>query len=82
MLTRVLYNYVTFAVQRRLHQLGIPFVIVPVPVSSAQVPRTAPPSRARRSYRGRPRGRGHRRMTPYALPPRLTRDAGFFPLSA
>ncbi len=39
-LTRVLYNYVTFAVQRRLHQLGIPFVIVPVPVSKAQVPRT------------------------------------------
>ena len=33
-LTRVLYNYVTFAVQRRLHQLGIPFVIVPVPVSA------------------------------------------------
>jgi hypothetical protein len=33
-LTRTLYNYVTFAVQRRLHQLGIPFVIVPVPVSA------------------------------------------------
>jgi amino acid transporter len=32
-LSRLLYNYVTFAVQRRLHQLGIPFVIVPVPVS-------------------------------------------------
>jgi amino acid transporter len=32
-LTRLLYNYVTFAVQRRLHQLGVPFVIVPVPVS-------------------------------------------------
>jgi amino acid transporter len=39
-LTRVLYNYVTFAVQRRLHQLGIPFVIVPVPVSSAKLPKT------------------------------------------
>jgi amino acid transporter len=38
MLTRVLYNYVTFAVQRRLHQLGIPFVIVPVPVSSPNLP--------------------------------------------
>ncbi len=37
-LTRVLYNYVTFAVQRRLHQLGIPFVIVPVPVSSPDLP--------------------------------------------
>jgi hypothetical protein len=34
LLSRVLYNYVTFAVQRRLHQLGIPFVIVPVPVSA------------------------------------------------
>ncbi|HET6450104.1 MAG TPA: APC family permease [Spirochaetia bacterium] len=33
-LTRMLYNYVTFAVQRRLHQHGIPFVIVPVPVSA------------------------------------------------
>ncbi|HUJ76941.1 MAG TPA: amino acid transporter, partial [bacterium] len=33
-LTRMLYNYVTFAVQRRLHQYGIPFVIVPVPVSA------------------------------------------------
>jgi amino acid transporter len=34
MLSRVLYNYVTFAVQRRLHQIGVPFVIVPVPVSA------------------------------------------------
>ncbi len=37
-LTRMLYNYVTFAVQRRLHQQGIPFVIVPVPVSANLVP--------------------------------------------
>jgi amino acid transporter len=33
-LTRLLYNYVTFAVQRRLHQSGIPFIIVPVPVTA------------------------------------------------
>jgi len=33
-LSRLLYNHVTFAVQRRLHQLGIPFVIVPVPVTA------------------------------------------------
>ncbi|MGA2977585.1 MAG: APC family permease [Spirochaetia bacterium] len=42
MLTRVLYNYVTFAVQRRLHQLGIPFVIIPVPVSADLVPGSRP----------------------------------------
>jgi hypothetical protein len=41
-LSRILYNYVTFAVQRRLHQLGIPFVIVPVPVSGDLVPRGRP----------------------------------------
>ena len=41
-LTRVLYNYVTFAVQRRLHQLGIPFVIVPVPVSAPVMPDGGP----------------------------------------
>jgi amino acid transporter len=32
-LTRTLYNYVTNAVQRRLLQLGIPFIVIPVPVS-------------------------------------------------
>ncbi len=31
-LTRVLFNHTTFAVQRRLHQLGIPFLIMPVRV--------------------------------------------------
>lgn len=41
-LSRTLYNYVTFAVQRRLHQLGIPFIIVPVPVSGDLVPRGRP----------------------------------------
>ncbi len=45
-LSRMLYNYVTFAVQRRLHQMGIPFVIVPVPVS-ARIPRGVRPSLAR-----------------------------------
>jgi hypothetical protein len=46
LLTRVLYNYVTFAVQRRLHQLGIPFVIVPVPVSRAVLPDSTSLARA------------------------------------
>jgi hypothetical protein len=32
-LTRFLYNFVTNAVQRRLLQLGIPFIVIPVPVS-------------------------------------------------
>ena len=32
-LTKMLYNYTTFAVQRRLHQKGIPFIIMPVRVS-------------------------------------------------
>jgi hypothetical protein len=41
-LTRMLYNYVTFAVQRRLHQYGIPFVIVPVPVSADLIPGARP----------------------------------------
>jgi amino acid transporter len=31
-LTRLLFNHTTFAVQRRLHQLGIPFLIMPVRV--------------------------------------------------
>jgi hypothetical protein len=31
-LSRLLFNYTTFAVQRRLHQDGIPFVIMPVRV--------------------------------------------------
>jgi amino acid transporter len=31
-LTRVLFNHTTFAVQRRLHQLGIPFLVMPVRV--------------------------------------------------
>jgi amino acid transporter len=30
--TRILYNYTTFAVQRRLHQHGIPFIVMPVKV--------------------------------------------------
>jgi hypothetical protein len=33
LLTRSLFNHTTFAVQRRLHQLGIPFLVMPVKVS-------------------------------------------------
>ena len=52
MLTRMLYNYVTFAVQRRLHQAGIPFVIVPVPVSADLIPGSRPTlARAESTYR-------------------------------
>ncbi len=52
LLTRMLYNYVTFAVQRRLHQLGIPFVIVPVPVSADLIPGARPQlARAETTYR-------------------------------
>jgi hypothetical protein len=51
-LTRLLYNYVTFAVQRRLHQHGIPFVIVPVPVSADLIPGARPTlARAESTYR-------------------------------
>ena len=28
--TKLLYNHTTFAVQRRLHQQGIPFIIMPI----------------------------------------------------
>jgi hypothetical protein len=31
-LTRLLFNHTTFAVQRRLHQMGIPFLVMPVRV--------------------------------------------------
>ena len=31
--TKMLYNYMTFAVQRRLHQRGIPFIVMPIRVS-------------------------------------------------
>jgi hypothetical protein len=31
--TKMLYNYTTFAVQRRLHHEGIPFIIMPVRVN-------------------------------------------------
>ncbi len=33
-LTRLLFNHTAFAVQRRLHQAGIPFIIMPVPVAA------------------------------------------------
>ena len=29
---KILYNYTSFAVQRRLHQIGIPFIIMPIRV--------------------------------------------------
>jgi hypothetical protein len=32
--TKTLYNYTSFAVQRRLHQLGIPFIIMPIKVDT------------------------------------------------
>jgi hypothetical protein len=32
-MTKMLYNYTTFAVQRRLHQKGIPFLVMPVKLS-------------------------------------------------
>jgi amino acid transporter len=32
--TRLLFNHTAFAVQRRLHQAGIPFIIMPVPVAA------------------------------------------------
>ena len=31
--TKALYNYTSFAVQRRLHQLGIPFILMPIRVN-------------------------------------------------
>jgi amino acid transporter len=37
LLTRLLYNHTTFAVQRRLHQEGIPFVIMPIRVTISPV---------------------------------------------
>jgi amino acid transporter len=33
-LTRLLFNHTAFAVQRRLHRQGIPFIIMPVPVAA------------------------------------------------
>lgn len=35
--TKALYNYTSFAVQRRLHQLGIPFIIMPIRVDEADL---------------------------------------------
>ncbi len=32
-ITKLLYNYTTFAVQRRLHQKGIPFIVMPIRVA-------------------------------------------------
>jgi hypothetical protein len=36
--TKLLYNHTTFAVQRRLHQAGIPFLIMPIRIGDAGLP--------------------------------------------
>ncbi|MFA5500297.1 MAG: APC family permease [Candidatus Omnitrophota bacterium] len=36
--TKLLYNHTTFAVQRRLHQYGIPFIIMPIRIGEAKIP--------------------------------------------
>jgi hypothetical protein len=35
--TKLLYNYTSFAVQRRLHQQGIPFIVMPIRVGAENV---------------------------------------------
>jgi len=68
-LSRILYNYVTFAVQRRLHQLGIPFVIVPVPVSGDLVPKGRPSlAKAEISYGASPSGAASSTQAPSPTP--------------
>jgi len=41
MFTKLLYNHTTFAVQRRLHQRGIPFLIMPIRIGDAKLPEAA-----------------------------------------
>jgi amino acid transporter len=36
--TKLLYNHTTFAVQRRLHQYGIPFIIMPIRIGETKIP--------------------------------------------
>ena len=36
--TKLLYNHTTFAVQRRLHQQGIPFIIMPIRIGDNKLP--------------------------------------------
>lgn len=36
--SKLLYNHTTFAVQRRLHQYGIPFIIMPIRIGDAKLP--------------------------------------------
>jgi hypothetical protein len=51
-LSRMLYNYVTLAVQRRLHQYRIPYIIMPVPLGTDLLPGARPAlARARTTYR-------------------------------
>ena len=35
---KLLYNHTTFAIQRRLHQSGIPFLIMPIRIGDAKLP--------------------------------------------
>jgi hypothetical protein len=39
--TKLLYNHTTFAIQRRLHQRGIPFLIMPIRIGDAKLPEAA-----------------------------------------
>ena len=39
--TKLLYNHTTFAIQRRLHQRGIPFLIMPIRLGDAKLPEAA-----------------------------------------
>ena len=36
--SKLLYNHTTFAVQRRLHQQGIPFLIMPIRIGDTKLP--------------------------------------------
>ena len=36
--TKLLYNHTSFAVQRRLHQQGIPFIIMPIRINGSKLP--------------------------------------------
>lgn len=40
--TKLLYNHTTFAVQRRLHQMGIPFIVMPIRITEGSPAIPAP----------------------------------------
>jgi hypothetical protein len=51
-LSRLLFNYVTLALQRRLHQHRMPFIIMPVPLGTKLLPGAKPAlSRVEKTYR-------------------------------